>query len=515
MRSIGVLISLLTVVATVVGANAQPGDPVWATHFDTPDSAGTGGGILVKDEGRGRVLEVDNEDASRTVVRSFALPVEKMRGRFAIVRCEVKADSVSPKPQPWNGVKVMVRIDTANGTQWPQAEIAVGAFDWKRFSKRVLVPEDAKNATLVLGLEAVTGKVWFGNVQVTLAEPALAPAAPADQPIFTGHSVPRLRGAMINPDSLTQADLHTLAIDWGANLVRWQLVRWNTPDEQNSFEAYDEWLDERLQKLDQGIAWAKSMGVMVVVDLHSPPGGEFLSAGYQGASGGIFNNPAAQAKLVDVWRKIAARYKGEKQIWAFELMNEPVDDDTAEGCDDWQTLALRAGEAIRKIDPDRTLIVDAPADGAPEGFVGFRPVPLARVVYTFHMYIPYDFTYQHPGAAGAPLKYPGIIGGRIWDKIDLQKAMLPAIEFCRRYRVQMYVGEFSAIRWAPGGENYLADLISIFEANHWDWSYHAFREWQGWNAELGDDRNNAQPTTKPTDRQMLLTKWFKQNARAG
>jgi len=42
----------------------------------------------------------------------------------------------------------------------------------------------------------------------------------------------------------------------------------------------------------------------------------------------------------------------------------------------------------------------------------------------------------------------------------------------------MYIGEFSAIRWAPDGSayRYLKDLIDVFEAHGWDWSYHAFRE---------------------------------------
>ena len=58
---------------------------------------------------------------------------------------------------------------------------------------------------------------------------------------------------------------------------------------------------------------------------------------------------------------------------------------------------------------------------------------------------------------------------------------------------------------------YLKDLISIFEAHGWDWSYHAFREWNGWSVEHGPDRNNSAPVAQPTDRERLLREWFAQN----
>jgi hypothetical protein len=65
-----------------------------------------------------------------------------------------------------------------------------------------------------------------------------------------------------------------------------------------------------------------------------------------------------------------------------------------------------------------------------------------------------------------------------------------AIAFAKKYRVHLYVGEFSTIRWAPGAEDYLRDAIEIFEKHGWDWSYHAYREWHGWNLELGTNRDD-------------------------
>ncbi len=75
-------------------------------------------------------------------------------------------------------------------------------------------------------------------------------------------------------------------------------------------------------------------------------------------------------------------------------------------------------------------------------------------------------------------------------------------EFQLAYNVHIYVGEFSAIRWAPGAAKYLSDCIDLFEEYNWDWTYHAFREWDGWSIEHGE-----------LDRRELLLKWFANNER--
>ena len=64
----------------------------------------------------------------------------------------------------------------------------------------------------------------------------------------------------------------------------------------------------------------------------------------------------------------------------------------------------------------------------------------------------------------------------------------------------MFVGEFSAIAWAPNAEGYIRDCISIFEELGWDWTYHAYREFLGWSVEheaitKGRGMENFRPST--------------------
>lgn len=76
-----------------------------------------------------------------------------------------------------------------------------------------------------------------------------------------------------------------------------------------------------------------------------------------------------------------------------------------------------------------------------------------------------------------------MIDGVYWDKEQLRVSMKEVIEFQKKHGVPIFVGEFSVINWAKGGDRYLADMIELFEEYGWDWAYHAFREWDAWSIE--------------------------------
>lgn len=95
----------------------------------------------------------------------------------------------------------------------------------------------------------------------------------------------------------------------------------------------------------------------------------------------------------------------------------------------------------------------------------------------------------------------------------MEAALRPVVEFQQRFGVPIYVGEFSAIRWAPNGSaaRYLRDAIAVFESHGWDWSYHAFREWQGWSVEHDEDPAHTNRASFITERQQILRDAFARN----
>ena len=444
------------------------------------------------------------------------LPVEKMRGSRLTCRAMVKADGVTEPPQVWNGIKFMLHVSAPGGDLWPQQNNVSGTFDWRRVQFKAAIPVDATAAELILGLEAVSGRAQFDDIGITVARgPRARLATPPAGPIFTGHDEPRLRGAMIAPD-ITPESLRLLGREWNANLIRWQLIRYGPSVRIAEAADYEAWLEGALRKLDAALPLCEQYGVRVVLDLHSPFGGTPTVSGYVGTDTGLFTNRVAQAIFVADWQRMAQRYRDRRVIWGYDLANEPVEGEVAEGCDDWMALATRAARAVRASDTQHAIIVEPAPWGGPEALENLEPIPVPGVVYSVHMYVPHPFTHQgvHGGATG--IAYPGMIAGRLWDEAALRRVLQPVRDWQREYGVQIYIGEFSAIRWAPDNSAYcyLRDCIDLFEEFGWDWSYHAFREWNGWSVEHGPDKEDARPSQTRTDREKLLREWYGKNVKA-
>ena len=312
-------------------------------------------------------------NARRSRGRGYAtatieLPVEKMRGYVVQFSARIKAENVSRKPQPYNGVKFMAPIVTDQEKTWPAAEmrrrhvrLAEGRLPGhhprgRQASQPGRGPGSGHGQGLVRRhprrrLEAAggrTGRAW---------RPARC---------TRGTTCRGCAGRWSAPTSTTRASA-CLGQEWNANLIRWQLVRREKFDDPLDLAAYDRWLQSALKQLDAALPLCEKYGLRVVVDLHSPPGGQRLGGGYAGSDHGLFTDAACQRKFVEVWQHMARRYKDSKAIWGYDLANEPVEAAAGEELADWQDLAERAAKAIRAIDPERAIIVEPPEWGNPAG----------------------------------------------------------------------------------------------------------------------------------------------------
>jgi hypothetical protein len=102
----------------------------------------------------------------------------------------VKAQNVSVKPLPWNGVKFMMQVDSPRGASWPAAQFDAGSFDWQSAGFAARIPDDASRVLLFVGLEAVTGKAWFDDLRVYVGKTPRPPQTrPAAQRLYKGHDL--------------------------------------------------------------------------------------------------------------------------------------------------------------------------------------------------------------------------------------------------------------------------------------------------------------------------------------
>ena len=447
---------------------------VWRTsrfaHLD--------GHILTVDVPAGHEKEGGNAQAD--------VDLSEFGGKCFTAEIRARGERITEPPEKWNGLKFMFHYtDPRTGEQhWPNTPGRLGDFPEQVIAVVDNTPaRSLGKATLTLGLQSSSGKVVFDLSTLRIVQSAdLFPRVNDDYRVAYPARVsdlPPLRGVMLPGSDCKEDDFRTLQA-WGATLARYQMIRgWGQDNTNQDLDDYDRWLDGRLDHLERDVLpWAKKYGLRLVVDLHVPPGGR------QDGEMNMFHDAKWANHFVACWQRIARRFKGRPEIYGFDLINEPQQTQRApEGLDYWN-VQRRAAEAVRAIDPDTPIVLESNGWDCAPAYAYLSPLAMDNVIYQVHMYQPFEFTHQGVHAQNGvytKTKYPDPARG--WNRDFLKRHLAPVLAFQKKHNARIYVGEFSAITWAEGAENYLADCISIFEEYGWDWTYHAFREWPGWSVE--------------------------------
>lgn len=196
---------------------------------------------------------------------------------------------------------------------------------------------------------------------------------------------------------ITEYDLDIIA-GTGANCVR-------VPFWYRNFmlsEAGD-WIDgdpdnnPGFKRLDWVIEKAGERGIYVILDLHGAPGGQSMnhSSGTVGRND-LYSSEECRAAMKKLWVAIAERYKDEPAVAAYDLMNEPQNNDGFESyanyVSPWDSAAWDQTndvyremiDAVRAIDPEHVISL--------EGIWRIRNLPFPKVegwtnmLYQVHLY---------------------------------------------------------------------------------------------------------------------------------
>ena len=224
-------------------------------------------------------------------------------------------------------------------------------------------------------------------------------------------------------------------------------VRWSNHASADGEAQLDEGFARRVDAVvDQLLA----TGIWVILDLHHYTQLTGGSAATRHPREFAVDDPVVEQRLVNLWRQIAARYRGRSPKLLFELLNEPQGsgEDASLGGERWNRLAARTLAAVRETNPTRVVLIGPDDWNHPRGLARLRLPADRHLIVTFHSYDPFEFTHQ-----GVPWRQPVLPQGvRCCDEAQrqlLRQALDSASAWSRARGVPLFLGEFGAYREAP------------------------------------------------------------------
>ena len=146
-------------------------------------------------------------------------------------------------------------------------------------------------------------------------------------------------------------------------------------------------LQRGMELLDRVIKWSTEQKLYVILDMHCAPGGQTGdniddSYGYPF----LMESEESQNETAAIWKRIAERYKDDKYVLGYDLLNEPIATyfDAEKLNPFLEPLYKKITNEIRKVDKNHIIILGgAQWDG---NFSVFGKPFDDNLVYSFHKY---------------------------------------------------------------------------------------------------------------------------------
>jgi endoglucanase len=264
----------------------------------------------------------------------------------------------------------------------------------------------------------------------------------------------------------TKADIDAMAT-WGFNSVRLPMHYnlFTLPVEQEPVAGENTWLEKGFVLTDALLAWCKANNMYLILDLHATPGGQGNDNAISDRDPNkpsLWDSPANQQKMVELWRKLAQRYANEPWIGAYDIINEPnwgfQQADDKNGCKEEKNEPLRklmmdTTKAIRAVDSKHMIIIEGNCWG--NNYKGILPAWDSNMALSFHKY---------------------------WNN-NTQGDISGIMALREQYNVPIWLGE--------SGENsnlWFTDAIRLMEKNGIGWAFWPLKK-QGINNPLQIEAN--------------------------
>lgn len=165
---------------------------------------------------------------------------------------------------------------------------------------------------------------------------------------------------------ITEADIAQIE-RLGFNCVRVPFWYRNFMTEDGVWLAQNADDNPGFQRLDWLLETCAAHGIYVILDLHGAPGGQSMNhcTGKAGRNE-LYESEERMAQTVALWQAIAERYKDNKAVAAYDLLNEPQNNGGYTGEYAWEAESEEATRrtneaydtlyhAVREIDPNHVI----------------------------------------------------------------------------------------------------------------------------------------------------------------
>ncbi len=233
----------------------------------------------------------------------------------------------------------------------------------------------------------------------------------------------------------------------GFNLIRLPFAYFNLENQEGEITNFDklDWFIENCEKRD----------IYVILDLHGAYGSQ-NGKDHSGDTSGInlFGNEENELKTIELWKKVASRYKDKDIIAGYDLLNEPEGNHGYTNYVQWNFYD-KLYEAIREVDENHVIIMEAVWE------TNSLPPPASykweNVCYSYHNYgwdKTNDFEYQ---------------------KEFTDKKVSDYKEVRNYYQVPTFVGEFTLF----GNVDSWKYVLNVYEENNINyaiWTYKVYTQ---------------------------------------
>ncbi len=185
---------------------------------------------------------------------------------------------------------------------------------------------------------------------------------------------------------ITRRDIDSLKA-WGFNSVRLPMHYnlFTLPVEDEPSEGGITWLEKGFAMTDSLLRWCSDNEIYLILDLHAAPGGQgndIPIADVDKTKPNLWQSEQNRIKTVALWKKLAERYRDEKWIGGYDLINEtnyPLEENAA-----LRKLMEEITGAIRSVDANHIIFIEG--NKFANDFTGLTPPWDSNMAYSFHKY---------------------------------------------------------------------------------------------------------------------------------